>query len=348
MQATPTSTESPAVPSLRALERAHAGSQRARAAAQLRLRFVNRGDGQQSDPPLARMLRGGRGGQVRLKLFLSFLWFQTDGARAVQLGYPAQVWAELLDLPDPKNAGARRINEAQRWLETNGFITVRAQPGHSNQITVLSEIGDGQPYTPPGRAANLLRGKPQQQEHLYTQIPAAFWTNGYMAALNGAGLAFFLILLDQYGPGSAFDPDPVWFSPKVLKERYALSDDTRAKGMRDLKALGLVTVRRQPINPNDFDLERIRNTYILDPGALDHPIEIEEDPIRRRPPAVPPDVKDLIVEQRQQGRSLEQIVLTLQRIGVPAPRNDQTWSAPLIDRILRAAMHARRRTAGSA
>lgn len=50
--------------------------------------------------------------------------------------------------------------------------------------------------------------------------------------------------------------------------RYALSDDTRAKGMNDLRELGLVTVRRAPVNPEDFDIERIRNTYALNFNSL--------------------------------------------------------------------------------
>lgn len=38
--------------------------------------------------------------------------------------------------------------------------------------------------------------------------------------------------------------------------------------MNDLRELGLVTVRRIPVNPDDFDLERIRNTYTLNLNAL--------------------------------------------------------------------------------
>ncbi len=40
--------------------------------------------------------------------------------------------------------------------------------------------------------------------------------------------------------------------------------------MNDLRGLGLITIKRQPINPQDFDLERIRNTYTLQLDALDH------------------------------------------------------------------------------
>jgi hypothetical protein len=215
------------------------------------------------------MLKGGRGGQVRLKLFLSYLWMQTDEL-GVALAYPAQVWAQLLGLGRPDDAGARRIHEAQAWLERNDFITVQGRAGHANRITVLNETGTGEPYTAPGAAVS--RGGGDKSKHLYVQIPASLWTSGYLAMLTGSGLALYLILLDQYGPGQLADnPDPVWFSPKLFTERYALSEDTRAKGIKDLRDFGLVTIKRQAINPGDFDLERIRNVYSLQPAVLDTP-----------------------------------------------------------------------------
>jgi hypothetical protein len=89
-----------------------------------------------------------------------------------------------------------------------------------------------------------------------------------MSMMTGPGVALLLILLDQYGPGRLAISYPVCFSPKVLRDRYGLSDDTRNKGMNDLRELGLISVKRQAIIPNDFDLERIRNTYTLDLNAL--------------------------------------------------------------------------------
>ncbi|WP_067470063.1 hypothetical protein [Actinomadura macra] len=234
--------------------------------------FIARGGPDEAFPPLARMLRGGRGGDVRLRLMLSLLWFQTDSRRAVPLNYPSQAWARLLGLDKPETAGVRRVNDAVRWLAANKFIFVKTNPGSASQITVLNETGDGSDYEPPGSAAQRLRDKPAGPKHLYVQIPEQMWTNGYISMLKGAGLAFYLMLLEQYGPGRLDEDAPaVWISPKILKDRYGLSDDTRTRGMKELEAFGLVTVKRQPINPDDFDIERIRNTYTLNIDTIQEP-----------------------------------------------------------------------------
>lgn len=89
-QATPPATRARIEPAVSTLERAKAAARRARAAAQLRIASISRQEPHAPAPALAWMLRGGRGGQLRLKLMLSFLWFQTDGTRAVPLSYPAQ------------------------------------------------------------------------------------------------------------------------------------------------------------------------------------------------------------------------------------------------------------------
>lgn len=124
----------------------------------------------------------------------------------------------------------------------------------------------------------MYRDTAQVISHYNVQIPSELWTSGYMAVLTGPGVALLLILLDQYGPGKITEPRPVWFSPRVLKERYGLSDETRIKGMNDLRQLGFLTIKRQPINPQDFDIQRIRNTYTLDLSALDRPAHRIDDP----------------------------------------------------------------------
>lgn len=255
-------------PSNMALRMGETASHQARHTAQLRYRFVERETVGELDPPLVRMLRGGQGGQVRLKLYLTLLWMQPPEGKAPQLAYPARAWASLLDLPDSPGRGARRVAEAQTWLENNNFITVASQPGHANVITVLDDAGTGEPYIVPGKAATRERNqKGRSTQHRYLQIPGTFWSKGHIAVLSGAGVAMFLALLAQRGGISS--SGPLWFSPNDAERRFALKEDVRSKGLRELAAAGLITTRRRPINPTDFDVRRLRNVHELHLERLD-------------------------------------------------------------------------------
>jgi hypothetical protein len=55
-----------------------------------------------------------------------------------------------------------------------------------------------------------------------------------------------------------------------------------AASSADLRDAGLVTIGRQAVNPDSFDLERVRNTYTLKPAILDAPA------VRRQVPAKHP------------------------------------------------------------
>lgn len=252
----------PTAPSNNALKAAESAGRYGRRRAQLRYSFVERATPDDLAPPMTRMLRGGRGGHVRLKLYLSYLWMQREDA-AQGLTFTARAWATLLDLPDPSKAGARRISDAQNWLAEHRFITVEAQPGRPNQVVVLNETGSGDPYIAPGAAAKKEAAASEvgAVTHRYVQIPQAFWTNGHLTLLSGAGLAMFLVLLCQRGPAN--DESALWFSPKEAKNRYGLSEDTRGKGLRELADAGLVTTKRRAINPTDFEVVHMRNVHYL-------------------------------------------------------------------------------------
>ncbi|MFJ9473085.1 hypothetical protein [Streptomyces caniferus] len=258
----------PTAPSNNALKAAEGAGRYGRKKAQLRYSFVERATPDDPPPPLAQMLRGGRGGHVRLKLYLSYLWMQRDDV-AQGLTFTARAWATLLDLPDPPKAGARRISDAQSWLTEHRFITVESQPGRPNQVVVLNETGSGEPYIAPGAAAKKEAATNLSGAvlHRYVQIPKTFWLNGHLTLLSGAGLAMFLVLLCERGP--ADDDTALWFSPKQAQNRYALSEDTRGKGLRELANAGLVTTKRRAINPTDFEVVHMRNVHYLKLGRLD-------------------------------------------------------------------------------
>lgn len=224
--------------------------------AAVRVGFIRSADG--SVPPLARMVRagtggrGGRGGVVAIKLYLSLLLISRWGETTT---YPAQFWAELLDLRNPATDGARRVRDAMDWLETNHFIKVNRRKGHPSELELLDDRGTGDPYArPEGYGGDV-----------YRPLPATFWRLGWIAALSAAGIAILLILLDQE------TGKPIWLSPLRRKQLYALSDETFYKGSRELKAYGIVDKERR-LEGEVHNFKRLRNIYHFTPARLNLPL----------------------------------------------------------------------------
>lgn len=241
--------------------------------AQVRYRFADSTE-MGVDPPLAEMLRGGRGGAVRVKLYLSILWFAANPPYDVS--YPARAWASLLDLDSPETNGARRVVDAISWLGEHDYLRLERRQGRPTRIYLLSEDGSGDPYLPPGKVLEQLKADNVDsrdetfKRHLYLQLPNTFWTRGWLAGLSGAAIAMLLALMaEQRDKDSKTE---LWFSPSQAKRRFGLSEDTRNAGLRELQKAGLIMVRRRSVNRDAFDFTRVRNTYVLDRSLLDKQI----------------------------------------------------------------------------
>lgn len=221
-------------------------------------------------PPLASLLRGGRGGEVKVKVLLSILWTATAAPYSVRRG--ARVWAALIGLPDPNGKGAARVNDALRTLTKDKFLRSDRQRGKTAELTLLSELGTGADYTHPGEAWAAAKGAdPRERRRMqrYIKLPVTLWTSGWIAALDGPGLAMLLILLSA---ARGRDPEDLWFTPQVASDRYALSETTRARGIAELKRYGLVAVYRTPVARDQISSRRFRNTYTLNTHVFDlHP-----------------------------------------------------------------------------
>jgi hypothetical protein len=201
----------------------------------IRLGFI-RASSAGAVPPMIRMLRGGyddrhgRGGELRLKVYLSMLWLASGEGHTVS--FPAYAWAHLLGLDDA--AGKRRVQDAISWLATEKFVVVERRPGQSSIIQVRKEDGSGAEYTKPYKLGDG-DGPPKQPK--YRRLDEAWWTKGWMAALSGAALVTWLAFLDDEGAeiGSSR-----WISTSQTKTKYALSLDTRKKGIGELLDWGLL------------------------------------------------------------------------------------------------------------
>jgi hypothetical protein len=185
----PSSAVLPDLQSQHALEHAVTRSGR-RTGIQLPIGFIA-GKDPAADPPLARMLRGGRGGEVRVKLYLCLTLIAAAPPYDLRL-IPARSWARMLALPDPEKAGARRISDALNWLEKAKLVSLTRQAGAPPVIKLLSPLGTGHKYTRP-----TVR---------WVTVPLGLWRQQWITRLSGSGLALLLVLLELQGGKSSARP----------------------------------------------------------------------------------------------------------------------------------------------
>jgi hypothetical protein len=235
--------------------------------AQVRRRFIRRDQPEDEKPPLARMLVGGRGGEAKLKMYLTLLWLGAGSSHEVTI--PPQKYARLLGFDDPYRKGARRVRDSIDWLEHNNFVSVQRRPGRDHVLTLLREDGLGAAYEVPGKAGKVHKDPINH----YFKIGPGFWSSGWAAYLSAPATAMLLVLLDESRNARAYD---LWISPSQLEERYGFSDDTRWRGVTELQKAGLVCVTRKSIDP-DFDRRRVRNMYHIEPALLDLTIDAEAE-----------------------------------------------------------------------
>jgi len=107
--------------------------------------------------------------------------------------------------------------------------------------------------------------------YTYASLPVQFWYRGWILWLSSAAIASLLILLElQRGRNS---PDPV--APRRLNERYCLSDEIWAKGVSELKGLGLVTVNKAT-SGDHAERRRYRNNFKVIVEVLDDEPKISD------------------------------------------------------------------------
>lgn len=238
----------------------------------IRREFLCRAQPEAAVPPMIRTLRGGtggrggQGGEVRLKLYLSLLWLASGEGHSAD--WPASHWADLLGLSERDSKGKRRVQEGFAWLNENCLVGVEQRPRKHPIVTLLHEAGTGAAYTKPGLTAE------KGGEPIYRRLSANWWTNGWLAQLSAAAIVTWLVYQDETGVRS----DYVWLTPGQSSQRYGLSIDTRKKGLRELRDVGLIEHKRVR-HSEAFSVERSITKYRLVPAQLG----TVAPPGRRRP-----------------------------------------------------------------
>lgn len=245
-----------------------------RDSAPVRAAFVRNAVPGEGTPPLSRLLRSGRASDVRVGLYMSFLWFAAK--EPFDLAYPARAWAALLGLDDPVGNGTRRIRQAMTTLSKERLIEIQSRAGQPSRVVLLEESGAGRPYSLPGEMYNRFRNTPEESRHRYVKVPDTLWTNGWLSVLSGPALAMMLVLLTERA-GRTPDRD-LWVSPGMAAQYYAISDETRSRGLRELRAAGLVTARRGAVGRDALDFQRVRNTYRFVDSKLGERAQVPVNP----------------------------------------------------------------------
>jgi len=220
------------------------------------------------DPPLARMMRGGQGGESRLRVYLLVRMMAT--AAPHHLSITATDAAACLDFPDPPTVGARRVNAAFKALASDDLrlIAIKAPPGRTRTLEILNPDGSGLAWDD-----TKLRAP-------YITLPITLWRKGWLLALSGRAVAILIVLKELTAGRKS---DGAWVDG-IRKRQYGFSDDTWTRASKELKDRGLLTVERHTYQSQGEP--RQRNLYQLNLDVLEKyaPFEHPADPARRKAP----------------------------------------------------------------
>lgn len=213
--------------------------------------------------PLAKMLSAGKGGDVRIKLYLSTVLLAgsvnkhpVHGANVVH-DVAGASWARALALQDPSGRGARHVAAAQSWLHNAKLLRVKRRPGREPLVRLRSADGQGRRW--------------QRPTAPYLTVPIELWEQHWIWFLDAKDLAVLLALLDLQGESglpSKPEVEPRWMATEDY-ERYGFSPDTWRLAAKSLANKGIVLTDFQDRLSRDFETPRRRKTYWVNRERLD-------------------------------------------------------------------------------
>lgn len=222
------------------LEKAVKRSQRS-SSVRLPQQFARDRTNKVAEPPLAKLMQGG--GEMRLKVLLTTLMMATRAPHSTKIS--SKDLAAMLNLPDPDNAGARRVNKAFSDLVAADLVRRDRKPGYVPESMVLNPAGGGKKWN------DLKLPKP------YITLPPDLWRRGWILVLSGRALALLIILREL----TSGRPNNTAWADGIRKRQYGLSDDTWTKGTKELRKAGLLDVD-EVVYPSHGEPRR-RNVYTL-------------------------------------------------------------------------------------
>jgi len=195
--------------------------------------------------PLLRLFRGGQGGEVRLKLYLTLLLLATKSPYKIKRSVPARVWAEAIGLRDPDGSGKRRVADALNWLDEKGFIQLERHAGEPPYIQLLNAESGG------------IWKRPSWP---YVKLPLNFWSEYQIHDLSGRGIAVMLALLELTGGKERSRTQSI---SNTRSKEYGLSPETMLRGSNELELRGIIKTNFGVLGEKDLDWRRRRKLYTV-------------------------------------------------------------------------------------
>lgn len=212
------------------------------------LSFV-RGNGE--PPMLSRLMRGGRGGEVRLRLYLT-LRMQASAPPFHLPGRTSRSLAGLMNLPS--DTGPRQVTDALNWLEANQLLEKTPTQGKPASLTLLKPDGSGDPLS-------------NRWEKRYLTLPVELWTLGWILRLNGRSLAVYTALRELTG-GTKLDGAVM---PGDRKMQYGMSDDTWTRATKELRDLGILFTHSEKHGDDEHYVRRRLRYWLRDLSEVGKP-----------------------------------------------------------------------------
>jgi hypothetical protein len=137
---------------------------------------------------------------------------------------PARTWAAALGLPDTPSSRVS-LSDSWSWLERHRLLRTR-RDGRLRRIWLLDDTGSGAVYAHGGDAIRKAD---------YFKLPHAFWLEGWNERLDLPATSVLLIALSLRQT----------FSLPYTRggEWYGISRDTIRRGIEQLRAYDLLTMR---------------------------------------------------------------------------------------------------------
>jgi hypothetical protein len=199
-------------------------------------------------PLLSQLIQGGRGGEVRLKLYLLLTMIATQ--RPFDIRNPPTPLTMARTLALPQATGSRRINGNLNWLEYHKLIKRTKRPGLTAAIQLLDLNGNEKPMPDP------------RSSRPYVTIPIEFWSEGWLLALSPTAIAVLFAVIERLGGQKI----PMYMT-RPRHQSYNLSHDTWTRGRKELEKHYLLKVTRTP-QGDDYNYRRLRNSYWVDKERL--------------------------------------------------------------------------------